>query len=349
MPPARPEDVFSVRALWCAAQRALRGKRRRASVARFALDLEPRLLALSAALQSGTWPPHASTPMAVRDPKPRTIHVPWVSDRVVHQAVGAVLEPRFERRLIRDTYASRPGLGTHAALRRARAWARTYPYYAHLDVARYFPSIDHAVLLAELERDVPEPWLRELLAVLLDAHWRPGTQYFPGDDLFEPLRRRVGLPLGTYVSQLLANRFLDPVDHLAKDRLCVRGYLRYMDDMLVFGRARAEVAEVALALEERAWSLRLRLHPYEVRPTRGGVGIVGYRVLPDHVRVRRTTVARAERRLARQVEEVRSGRAEPEALWASLRATFAHWSHADTGRLKERLLQRLQLNRPDDC
>ena len=116
--------------------------------------------------------------------------------------------------------------------------------------------------------------------------------YVPGDDLFTPLGRRVGLPLGSLTSQLWANRYLDPVDHLVKDRLRVRGYLRYMDDMLVFGDDRATVVDIARRIEDACHASRVRLHPWRVRRTCEGVNFVGYRILPDHVRVRRSTVAR---------------------------------------------------------
>ncbi len=80
-----------------------------------------------------------------------------------------------------------------------------------------------------------------------------------------------------------------------------------------------------------------------MHPTRAGVGFVGYRVMPDHVRVRRTGVARAERRLLSMVVDAERGLIDPSEVWASLRATFAHWSHADTWRLKGPLLRRIGL------
>ena len=86
---------------------------------------------------------------------------------------------------------------------------------------------------------------------------------------------RCGLPLCNLTSQLWANRYLDPIDHLVKDRLRHRAYLRYMDDMLRFHDDRAALQRLGRTLEEACWSLRLRLHPWEVRPTHGGVSFVG--------------------------------------------------------------------------
>lgn len=336
--------VFSREALWQATRRAARGKRHRAAVARFALALEDVLSALHRALVDGTWRPSLPRLMSVRDPKERTISVLPFADRVVHQALCAALEPRVERRLISDTYACRAGLGTHAALRRARAWSRSHAWSVHLDVARFFPSVDHAVVRAQLARDVPEPWLRALCERILRAGVTASQRWhFPGDDLFAPLAREVGLPLGNLTSQLWANRVLDPVDHLVKDRLRVRAYLRYMDDMLIFHHDRRALEDVARAIEEACLGLRLRLHPWEARPTEHGVSFVGYRVLPDHVRVRRSTVARAEHRLREKVRAAARGELAPEAVWDSLRATSAHLSHADSWRLRTEMLRRLGL------
>ena len=108
-----------------------------------------------------------------------------------------------------------------------------------------------------------------------------------------------------------------------------------MDDMLLFHDDHRTLESIARAVEEACHGIRLRLHPWQVMPTRAGVSIVGYRIQPDQVRVRRSTVARAERRLRR--ERGRQG------FERSMIATFAHWAFADSWRLKERTLDRLGL------
>lgn len=117
--------------------------------------------------------------------------------------------------------------------------------------------------------------------------------HFPGDDLLTPFRRVVGLPIGSLTSQHFANRYLSPVDHKAKDRLRLRDYLRYMDDMLLFDDGRARLVDHALTLEELCQRRRLRLHRWEVMPTEAGVGFLGFRILPDQLRVKATRGHRA--------------------------------------------------------
>jgi hypothetical protein len=192
------DQTFSFEALWAATGRAMRGKRHRDAVARFRLTLEDHLLALRDALRAGTWTPSRPRLMQVFDPKPRTISVLPFGDRVVHQCLDAVYAPLVERRMIRDSYACRVGAGAHAAARRARDWSRTWRWCAHLDVARYFPSIDHAIVRAQLAQDVPDAWLRAVLHDILDAGVCEAQRWHhPGDDLFTPYTRAVGLPLGS--------------------------------------------------------------------------------------------------------------------------------------------------------
>jgi hypothetical protein len=345
------DRVASLSELWAAAKRAARGKRHRASVARTLFDLERVVLDLRDRLLDGSWTPGRPGLHEVHDPKRRLIAAAPFVDRIVHQSVCAAIGPLLDRHLAGDTYACRVGLGTHAAVRRAAGWARSYRWFCHLDVAKFFPTVDHAILLAQLDRDVPCARTVDLCRRIIAAgalSVRGPRWHFPGDDLFTPLERAVGLPIGNLTSQHFANRYLSPVDHRLKDRLRVRAYLRYMDDMLVFSDDRAEVESFARAVEEACWRQRLRLHPWQARPTRAGVTFLGYRILPDHIRVRRTSVARAEKRLADLALAVREGRAPQDALTRSLRATFAHWGHADTVRLRIRTLRKLGLLHGDE-
>ena len=126
----------------------------------------------------------------------------------------------------------------------------------------------------------------------------------------------------------------------SKNRLRVRGYLRYMDDLLLFGETAAGLTAVARQVEEACHALRLRLHPWSVQRCDRGVGFVGYRILPDHVRVRRSSVRRAERRVG---AELRAAGGDQLAVQAGLRSVFAHWDHADAWHLKTRTLRRLGL------
>ena len=191
--------------LLAAAESAAAGKRKRPDVATFLLNLEPELLRLQRELLNGSYQPGPYRTFQILDPKPRRISAAPFRDRVVHHALTRVLEPIFERRFSNNSFACRTGRGTHRALEAARKGARKYSLVLKLDVRKYFASIDHQILNAQLSRAIKcRPTLD--LAARIVAGSNPQeevVQYFPGDDLFTPFERRRGLPLGNQTSQFL--------------------------------------------------------------------------------------------------------------------------------------------------
>ncbi len=185
-------------ALLAATRRAARGKRHRPDVAAFLFEQEERLLGLQAALRAGVWTPGPCRTLAIREPKPRVISIPPFEDRVVHQAVSAVLGPVLERGMIHDSYACRRGKGSHRALLRASSFARRFRFVLKADVRKYFPSIDHAVLRGKLRRRLKDAGLLALLDRVIEGS-EPGERWsgwFPGDDLLTPALRPHGLGIG---------------------------------------------------------------------------------------------------------------------------------------------------------
>lgn len=91
---------------------AARGKRGTASVARFEHRLEEGLVDLRRALLAGTYRPGQYVHFHIREPKPRKISAAPFQDRVVHHALCNVIEPRFERLFMPESYANRTGKGT---------------------------------------------------------------------------------------------------------------------------------------------------------------------------------------------------------------------------------------------
>ena len=102
-------------------RKAARGKRGTASVARFEYRAEEQLSAIREQLLAGTYRPGAYVHFHVKDPKRRKISAIGFRDRVVHHALCTVIEPRFERLFIPDSYANRKAKGTHRAIDRLQA------------------------------------------------------------------------------------------------------------------------------------------------------------------------------------------------------------------------------------
>ena len=117
-----PEIAFTVK--WKAAGSPEGGYRlvakgydlKRGDVAAFLLEQEVELVRLCQELRRGQYRPGAYRHFRVHEPKSRLISAAPFRDRVVHHTLTQVLEPIFERRFSKDSFACRAGFGTHRAL-----------------------------------------------------------------------------------------------------------------------------------------------------------------------------------------------------------------------------------------
>jgi RNA-directed DNA polymerase len=334
-------QVVAFENLLQAARQAQCSKRFRDNVLAFNYHLEPELFRLQRELATQTYQPGAYRSFEIHDPKPRLISAAPYRDRVVHHALCNVIVPLLERRLIGHTYANRTGYGTHRALRRFTHLARQRRYCLQCDIQKYFPSIDHAILKALLRQYLKCQDSLWLIDTIIDASNEqvPVMEYFPGDELLTPLMRRKGLPIGNLTSQFFANLYLNPFDHFVVRQLKLPHYLRYVDDFAVFSDDWAELAAAREAMEAYLEGVRLRLHPIKTQlfETRHGANFVGFRILPDRIRVRNDNLQRARRRMRQLQRDYARGRVGLKDLIQRLQSWEAHLMHGDTYRLRRRL------------
>lgn len=340
-------QVCAFENLYRAFRRARRGKRDREEVAAFEYDLEDNLLKLQAELQTSTYRPGPYRNFWVHEPKRRKISAAPFRDRVVHHALCQVIEPIFERTFIHDSYACRVKKGTHRAVDRCQAFARRYRYVLKADIQKFFPSIDHDILLGLLGKRLADPMVMELVRQILKSG--EGVlaeeyvmQWFPGDDFLARFRPR-GLPIGNLTSQFWANVYLDRLDHFVKRHLKCRAYLRYVDDFLLLSDDKAQLHRWKEEIKAFLGCLRLTLHDRKsvVFPVSEGIDFLGYRIFPTIRRMRRVTVRRFTRRLRRLRESHRAGRISIQQVSQSVQSWVAHCHHAQSYRLRSAILSQI--------
>lgn len=282
----------------------------------FLARIEPAVLALQRRLLDGSWRPGIPTKFRIRDPKPREITAAPFEDRVVHHALIDVLEPQLDRRMVPHSFACRRGKGQHAALRWAQRLLRENEWFLKLDVQGFFPSLAHDVVLATLQRVLKDRRALALCGVLVQHGGEHGR----------------GLPIGSLSSQWFANLVLDRIDHWLVEELRGPGYVRYMDDFVLFGAEKAGLRTTLPSIAARLAELRLDLKDRAtlLAPVQQGLPFLGCRLYRSTIRLRPDNLARCRARLRHRQWQHRQGQIDDARLADCVRSSLAHMQHANS-------------------
>jgi hypothetical protein len=226
-----------------------------------------------------------------------------------------------------DSYACRPGKGSHRAVRKAQYFSRRFGRFLKLDIRRFFETLDHEVLKTSLRRLVKDRRLLELADRIIE-HGAPGSP--PGK----------GLPIGNLTSQHFANHYLSPLDHFIIEKLHAPGLVRYMDDFLLFSGSRRflhDAHERIRDFVERDLKLQIKSEATIHAPVSEGIPFLGLRLWPRIIRLNGSGKRRLIRALRSGAEGFAAGRLNEPDLAASLRSRLGHAEHANTLGLRRSL------------
>jgi RNA-directed DNA polymerase len=243
------------------------------TVAMFEQALDANLERLAEQLRVGTYRPQPVRRTWIDKPgsrEKRPLGIPTVRDRVVQTALRLVLEPIFERHFAAQSYGFRPGRGCKDALRRVDALLQAgYTWVVDADVRRYFDSIPHAPLLAAVRSRVADGRVLALLEQFLAQGVMEGLEAWTPEE---------GTPQGAVISPLLANIYLDPLDHA----MAAAGVemVRYADDFVLLCRTEAEATQALARIRTWTQAAGLTIHPEKTRlvdaTQSGGFDFLGY-------------------------------------------------------------------------
>lgn len=338
------ESIIDFENLLKAAKQAQKGKRFRENVLAFNAHLEQELLTLQTELRNHSYCPSGYRTFEIKIPKKRLISAAPYRDRVVHHALCNIIQPIFEHTFIHDSYANRKGFGSHRAVKRLTTFARSSCYVLQCDIQKYFPNIDHEILKSIIRRKIKCPETLWLIEKIID-HSNPQPTpllYFPNDDLLTPIERHKGLPVGNLTSQFFANVYLNGFDHFIKEQLKIKKYVRYVDDFALFSDDKEQLQQARKHLENHLVGLRLKIHPIKSQlfQTKHGVSFLGFRVLPSQIRIKSESLQRGRKRLNVLQKHYEAGQISLQKIKHSLQSWFAHLSHGNSWRLREKLLNR---------
>ncbi|GAX60889.1 RNA-directed DNA polymerase [Candidatus Scalindua japonica] len=319
------EHVCSFKNLILSAHEAARGKKSKPAIADFLFNLENEIIDIEQELLEKRYNPRPYSTFMVHDPKVRMICAADFRDRVVHHAVCSAIGPIFERSLIFDTYACRIAKGSHRAIKRAQYFSRRYHYFLKLDVRKFFDTIDHKILKNMVRRKIKDDDLLRLIDTFID-HPVPWT---------EPGR---GIPIGNLTSQHFANFYLSGLDHYVKEQLQIEGYIRYMDDSVLFADEKYTLWDAKNRIESYLSSelgLKLKGNSVIVAPGSQGLSFLGFRIFPGIIRIQRQGWRRFRRKVQRRNEDLANDMLDIEEWTDSMQSMTGHLRNAATRNLRD--------------
>ena len=324
------EQIVDLGNIYLAAKKSFRGKKFKHTAAHFYFNFENEVLNIQKQLIDGSYQPKPYRVFKIYEPKERNICSADFCDRVVHHAIMNILWPLFERRLINETYACREGKGVHSAIKKSQNLVRKYNFYLKCDVKKYFESIDHVLLKSILERVIKDKKLQKLLDTII-AHQPPYTQ------------EGKGLPIGNLTSQHFANIYLGENDLFIKHKLRCKGYIRYMDDFILFSNDKnllwKHLERIRGYLSSKL-NLELKERLVRIAPVSEGLPFLGHRVFRRTMRLQRANMVRFRRKIKDLEEKFLKKKIVQEDLINSVRSCVAHVSHGNTRNLRNALFFR---------
>lgn len=307
------QRIVSIENLNLADNIARKGKSSQPGIIQHDKERETNIIRLHNALIDHTFRTSPYSIFKVYEPKEREVYrLPYYPDRIVHHAIMNVLEPIFVASFTADTYSCIKGKGIHAAanaVKRALGNEAGTSFCLKLDITKFYPAVDHAILKALLRRKFKDNDLLGLLDEIIDS--------------------ANGLPIGNYLSQYFANFYLSYFDHWLKEVKKVKYYFRYADDLVILHDSKPYLHGLLIEIKDYLHSsLNLQVKPnHQVFPVNDrGIDFVGYKFFHRYTHLRKSIKQNFARMLASR---------------PNLRSLASYWgwaSHCNSAHLLKKLL-----------
>ena len=215
--------------------------------------------------------------------KERVIHKPnFYPDQIIQWAIILQISPILSRGMYEFSCGSIPNRGIHYGKKYVERWIKSdhknTKYYLKLDISKFYPSVDISILKQKLRKKIKDVKVLNLLYSILD--------------------KNKGLPIGILISQWLANFYLQDLDHYIKEQLKAKYYIRYMDDMILFGRNKKELHKMRITVEKflNTIGLKLKSNWQVYRLDKEPLDFMGFRFYRNKTTLRKSIMLRITRK-----------------------------------------------------
>lgn len=307
------DSICCIQNLHEAYYKASKKKRLKKDFLLFRTSYESNLELLRKELIGNTYLHGGYRQFEIFEPKSRIISVSDFRDRIVHHAVINILEPVFERQFVYQTYACRKNKGTHKAALYALKKTKNNKFFLKLDIKKYFDSINHIVLKCKLSNIIKDERCLNLLFLIIDSYCISVNS-----------KDKAGLPIGNLTSQFFANFYLSSLDHFILEKLKVSGFVRYMDDIVIFDNSKNKLKTVYTEMEKYCKEiLFLTFNPVILDKTVNCVPFLGWKLSPSGIGLLNKTKSRMKQKIRTIQNELEKGMVSREKALERIIAVFA--------------------------
>lgn len=254
--------------------------------------------------------------------------LPYYPDRIIQWAIMLQIEQVFMKVFCSHTCASIKNRGISKAAHlteKAMLDKENSEECLKIDVSKFYPNIDHEILKAMLRKKFKDNGLLELLDLIIDSY--PGKK---------------GIPIGSYLSQYLANFYLAYFDHWLKEKMKIKKVIRYMDDITIFHRSKAFLHWLLRKMDEYLKeNLKLTIKGnWQVFPTGiRGVDFVGYRFFFGFKLLRKSTLKKFKKRMIQIKKKQDEEKLINYSEWCSANSYIGWLCWCDSWRLYEKYVE----------
>ncbi|WP_317474790.1 reverse transcriptase/maturase family protein [Cronobacter sakazakii] len=195
-----------------------------------------------------------------RGKPPREISIPTIRDKIALKALCNFLQFKYQNIINFDLPQS--------MIRELKLEisSRNFNSFIKLDVANFYPSIDHVKLISRLRKKIRD---ERVLKLIESAIKSPTVSKASKKDKPSIL----GVPQGLSISNILAAIYLSNIDQHFSNKAGIR-YFRYVDDVLVLCDNK-DVKEVSRDIISRFRRIKLKIYDPQKDPEKSSVGLLG--------------------------------------------------------------------------
>lgn len=251
------EQLVTTENIQRAIVRASRGKQKRRDV-KYVLENQTYYInAIQYMLRNKFWHPRQHKAIEINDGiclKKRIIVKPdFVYEQIIHHALVQVLQPILMRSMYALSCGSIPKRGGVYGKRHLAKWIKRHPakakYVGKGDIRHFFQSVPMSKVKEKLAAKIKDERFLWVLFTALDNCYAN----YNGEQIY------MGLCIGYYTSQWVANWYLQEMDYFIKQQLCVRYYVRYIDDFVMLDNSKRKLHKAMRSIKMYLTRLGLRL------------------------------------------------------------------------------------------